>query len=381
MAATKQLSTYRDGGRKSPSRKFFPSLCIGKTVMKYILVLFPLIFLAEPALAGQGPAKVLVHRLTKQVSTELAPMQGVLYFDKVSNPSTEVDGLVSHVYFSNGDTVKSGDVLVRLNTDFIDQDIRLKQTEIQRLNIRIEHARKDLERYVKLFDQEAASETAFENLSYAHKELIKEREALIVNLDKIRLKRDKSTIRAPFDGIILEKNVDKGNWTHSGISLCRIGSTGDLFVNVPVNETLLKFARHGTPVRVILHAFDREVTGKMEGVLPLADEKTKNVSLKIRVPDQEVAVENMSATVYIPTSVEKELTQIPRDAILSRGGKLILYTVVGHKAKSLPLEVLFYKGAYAYSNSACLAAGMTVIVDGNQRLIENQPVHILGDRL
>ncbi|WP_173179935.1 efflux RND transporter periplasmic adaptor subunit [Desulfosarcina ovata] len=349
--------------------------------MKHILVLLSLIFLAEPALAGQGPVKVLVERLTKQVSTELAPMQGVLYFDKVGKPSTEVDGLVSHVYFSNGDTVKSGDVLVRLNTDFIDQDIRLKQTEIQRLNIRIEHARKDLERYVKLFDQEAASETAFENLSYAHKELIKEREALSVTLDKIRLKRDKSTIRAPFDGIILEKNVDKGNWINSGISLCKIGSTGDLFVNVPVNETLLKFARPGTPVRVILHAFDREVTGKMEGVLPLADEKTKNVSLKVRVPDQEMAVENMSATVYIPTSMKKKLTQIPRDAILSRGEKSILYTVVDHKAKSLALEVLFYKGAYAYSNSACLAAGMTVIVDGNQRLMENQPVHILGDRL
>ena len=354
--------------------------------MKQVITLLSLIFFTapfveQPALAGQAPARVLIQRLEEQDKAQYAPMQGILYFDTVCNASTEVGGLVNQVYFSNGATVKKADVLVRLNTDFIDQDIRLKQTQIQRLDLCIEHAKKDLERYVKLLDQEAASETDYEHLSYAHKELVKERDALKVNLGKIKLKKSKSVIRAPFDGIILEKNVDRGNWIQPGKSLCKIGSTHDLFVNVPVNESLLKFLGPGTPLRVVLHAFDREVTGHMEGILPLACKKTKNVSLKIRIPAQVSVVENMSATVYIPTSPRKKLRKIPRDAIISRKGKSFVYTVIDDKAKSLPLEVLFFKGAYAYSATAGLTPGMTVIVDGNQRLMENQPVNILGGHL
>ena len=354
--------------------------------MKHVTILWFLIFsiiqvLGQPVLAGQAPAKVLTEKLVEQDKTQFAPMQGILYFDTVCNASTEVGGLVSEVYFSNGATVKKGDILVRLNTDFIDQDIRLKQTQIQGLDLRIEHAKKDLERYIKLLDQEAVSETDFEHLSYAHKELVKERDALKVNLKKFRLKKNKSVIRAPFNGIILEKDVDRGNWIQPGKSLCKIGSTGDLFVNVPVNESLLKFLGRGTPIRVVLHAFDREVTGHMEGILPRACEKTKNVSLKIRIPAQTAVAENMSATAYIPTSPKKNLKKIPRDAIILRQGKSIVYTVVDDKAKSIPLNIIFFKGAYAYTDTACLAPGMAVIVDGNQRLMENQPVNNLGGHL
>lgn len=354
--------------------------------MKHVITLWSLIFLSvpvflHPAPAGPAPVKVLTEKLVEQDKTQFSPMQGILYFDTVCNASTEVGGLVSEVYFTNGATVKKGDILVRLNTDFIDQDIRLKQTQIQRLDIRTEHAKKDLERYVKLRDQEAASETDFEDLSYGHKELVKERDALKVNLEKIRLKKDKSVIRAPFDGIILEKDVDRGNWIQPGKSLCKIGATGNLFVNVPVNESLLKFLESGEPIRVVLHAFDREVTGHMEGILPRACEKTKNVSLKIRIPAQPAVAENMSATAYIPTSQRKKLKKIPRDAIVKRQGKSFVYTVVNDRAKSLPLEVLFFNGAYAYTDTAGLTAGMAVIIDGNQRLMEDQPVNDLGGHL
>lgn len=374
--------------RDAGSMLFVPVIFLskGETSMKHVTILLSLIFftvpvLGQPALAGPSPARVLTEKLMEQEKTQFTPMQGFLYFDTVCNASTEVCGLVNQVYFSNGATVKKGDILVRLNTDFTDQDIRLKQTQIQRLDLRIEHAKKDLERYIKLLDQEAASETDFEHLSYAHKELVKERDALKINLDKVRLKKNKSVIRAPFDGIILEKDVDRGNWIQPGKSLCKIGFTGDLFVNVPVNESLLKFFESGTSIRVVLNAFDREVTGHMEGILPQACEKTKNISLKIRIPAQTAVAENMSATAYIPTSHKKKLKKIPRDAIVRRQGKSFVYTVIDDKAKSLPLEVLFFKGAYAYTDTAGLISGMAVIVDGNQRLMENQSVNILGGHL
>lgn len=350
--------------------------------MKTIIqILFLLILTAETLWAGMPPARILVSTITVQQSAQRAAMQGVLYFDKESGVSTEVDGLVNRITFSKGDTVKAGDVLVQLNTDFIDKDIKLKNTEIQCLDIKIEHREKNLNRYEKLFRQDAASETEYEDLSYSYKALIKEREALMVNLAKLRLKKSKSVLHAPFDGIVLEKSVDLGAWISHGTIFCKIGSTRDLFVNVPINEKLLKFVKTGTPMEIIINAYDRKVTGSVEGILPLADEKTKSVSLKVRLPDQPMTVTNMSATAFVPTSMEKSVKRVPRDALVNMDGKNFVYTVIGNKARRLPLDVLFFKGDHAYSDSADLFSGMVVVVDGNQRLREDQPVTIVGDRL
>jgi len=350
--------------------------------MKIMRILLPLILMAETLMAGPPPVKVLVAEITEQNSAEQVAMQGVLYFDKVSGVSTEVDGLVRNINFSKGDTVKAGDVLVKLNTDFIEKDIEFKKTEIQCVDIRIEHTKKDLNRYEKLFSQDAASETEYENLFYSYRDLIKKRESLQVSLNKIKLKKIKSIIRAPFDGIILEKGVDLGAWISHGTVFCKIGSNRDLFVNVPINEKLLRFVEKGSPMDIIINAYDKKVQGRVEGILPMADEKTKSVSLKVRLPImQNTAVENMSATAYIPTSEKKKVKLVPRDALVKMDGKDFIYTIIDHKAKILPLDVLFFKKDYAYSDSSELFPGMVVIVHGNQRLMENQAVSILGDHL
>ena len=333
------------------------------------------------AFAEVPPARILVSTIIEQQSSQLADMQGILYFDKVSGLSTEVDGLVKTIYFSKGDTVKAGDILIRLNTDFIDKDIRLKKEEIHCIDIKIEHTEKNLKRYENLFNQDAASETDYENLSYSHRELIKKRDALNVSLEKIRLKKNKSILRAPFDGIILEKTVDLGAWVSHGMIFCKIGSTRDLFVNVPINENLLKFIKIGSPMEVTINAYDRKVTGRVEGILPLADKKTKSVSLKVRIPDQSMTVANMSATACVPTSVGKSMKLVPRDALVSIDGKNFIYTVIENRARRLPLDVLFYKGDHACSDTPDVLPGMVVVIDGNQRLKDNQQVTIVGDRL
>ena len=348
---------------------------------KIILVLFVLVWPVQSLWAQAPAAKVLVNTIIEQPSAEHTAMQGVLYFDKVSGLSTEVDGLVKRINFSKGDVVKAGDILVGLNTEFIDKDIHVKRTEIQGLDIRIEHCKKNLNRYEKLFDQDAASETDYEDLSYSHRQLVKERAALKVSLAKIMLKKEKSIIRAPFDGIILEKDVDLGAWISHGNAFCKIGSTHDLFVNVPVNEKLLKFIVPGNSMDIVINAYEKRILGRIQGILPQADKKTKSVSLKVRLPEQKMTVANMSATAYVPTSMERLLKRVPRDALVSMGQKNHIYTIMDNKAKRLPINILFFKGEYAYSDSPDLFPGMVVVVDGNQRLSNNQAVSITGEHL
>lgn len=345
-----------------------------------ISYLFPATFAAAQ---GPPPAKVRTVAVTETVRSENTGLIGVLYFDRVSRISTEVPGMVQEAFFSAGDRIKKGDVLIRINTDFLDKDLALEKARIAQTEVRIEKTLKNLERYEKLFKSEAVSEIDYDNLYFSHQELIKEKEVQGKALDKIQLQRAKCVIKAPFDGIILEKTVDAGDWVIPGGMLYRVGAADDLFVKVPVPETLLKFTNGNQRVETELTAYGRKIEGTIEGILPEADEKTKNVFVKVRpegIHDLGLAMaENMSATVYMPASESKTLKRIPRDALVSFQGKRFVYTVKDQHAKMLPVTIVAYMGDAVGVNDPHIAAGMPVVVDGNERLRPDQPVEVMGD--
>lgn len=351
-------------------------LCFSMTAFCCILCFSNL---SLSALAQQPPARVKITHVTEQNMQKKTELIGVLYFDKISGVSTEVDGLVKSIAFREGDKVKKGDVLVRLNTDFLKKDLALEKTNLQRLDIRIEQKNKNLKRFEKLFEKEAASEVDYEDLFFSYQELIKEKKGLQIKIDRINLEIAKSVIKAPFDGLIMKKYVDLGNWIQKGDPICQIGSTDDLFIQLPVAEKLLKFVQTGDSIDLVINASDKQMVGKIEGIRPIADEKTKNIFLKIRLPFIDPAVENMSATVFMPISEKQRLKMVPRDALVKFQGKNSVYTIQDNQAKIVPLNIVTMSGAYIGVDNSQIQPGMPVVVDGNERLRPDQPVVVVGE--
>lgn len=350
--------------------------------MKYVLWLVSLLMIVGTAMAadapaGQPPAPVAVATVQEQMVAENTPIVGTLYFDTVSNVSTEVSGLVQSIPFKAGDRVKKGDILVRLNTDFLDKNIDLAVSRVEQVDVAIEKVGKNLQRYEALFRKEAASQKTYDDLRYSRDELCKQRDALAKELEIARLKKAKSTVRAPFDGIVLEKCAEVGNWVSPGLMVCRLGALNELCVKVPIAEELMTYSHENAAIQVTLTALQKTVEGTVAGFLPVADLKTKNVMVKIRLPRMPRVVENMSATVLIPTTPPKKLTLVPRDAIVNLQGRDFVYTVKEGKAVPIPVKVVAFIGEYAGVDSPLVADGMRVIVDGGERLRPDQPVQII----
>ncbi|MDD2389697.1 MAG: hypothetical protein PHP23_08200 [Desulfobacterales bacterium] len=129
---------------------------------------------------------------------------------------------------------------------------------------------------------------------------------------------------------------------------------------------------------VTLHALNKTVSGIVVGIVPIADPKTKNIMLKIQLPQLDIAVENMSATVQVPVSAEKQLKMIPRDALVKFQGKDFVYTVKDGKAVIVPVHIVSFVGQFVGVDSPDVADGMSVVVDGNQRLRPDQPVEAVS---
>jgi len=341
------------------------------------LILLPSAIIAEERKPGLPPAKVVVAQIQEKMVVENTPIVGVLYFDRVSSLSTEVAGLVRSVHFREGDRVKRGGVLLTLNTDFIDKDIELVETKIEQVGVQIEKTDKDLTRFKRLYRQQAIPEREYDDVGFKRRDLVKQSDALKKQLEIARLKKAKGVIRAPFNGVILVKNAEVGNWIAPGHELCRIGSSEDVFVKVPVAEELLVYSNKGNVVDVTVNAFDKKLKGTIAGIMPVADPRTKNVMLKIRLPRMEMAVENLSATVFVPVSGRKRLKLIPRDALVILQGKDIVFTVNDNKAVPVPIHIVSFLGEFAGIKASEIPDGAMVVVDGNERLRPEQPVEII----
>lgn len=349
-----------------------------KWIAVFALLAFPVLAYAEgPA---QPPARVVISQIEQQTIAKTMDVVGTLQFDRLSALSPEVSGLVEDVLVSEGDHVEQGAPLFRLNLDFLENEIRTVGKRISQVGIRLAQAKKDLTRYETLFNQQAASEQEYDKMRLSMEDLAIQKATLEENLKLALLKKEKSVIRAPFAGVVLEKNANEGNWVGPGSRLCLLGSMEDLYVKVPMPETLLVFAKRGDDVDIRINALGVTTRGRITGYIPVADPTTKNVFVKVKLPTMGTAVLNMSATASMPAAKKQAMTLVPRDALVTFQGQTMVYTIKDGAATPLPVTVLAYvKGAAGIADGPAVP-GMDVVIDGNDRLRPGQPVTVIKAR-
>ena len=77
---------------------------------------------------GPPPATVVVGEVAFEEVASTTAVTGVIYYERVSALSSEVNGLVEEVKVRQGDQVEQGTPLVRLNTEILEQEIALTRT-------------------------------------------------------------------------------------------------------------------------------------------------------------------------------------------------------------------------------------------------------------
>lgn len=348
-------------------------------VLSFIIVLLFFINPAAPA-RENPPAKVVVSKITLEMVTQTQSFIGTLYYERISHVSSEVSGLVSRIGVAAGDRVKESEQIVTLDTQMLEKEILIQKNIIDRAQLNIAYAKRNFDRMDMLFKKDSVSEKIHDDAEFDYEKALLEKVSAQTTLEKLMLRKQKSTILAPFDGVILEKYVDQGDWVQQGKSLVAIGASSELFVRVPVAETLLSSVTTGQRVQVLLNAYNREVEGTIESLAPEADKKTKNVFLKIRVPSMTDVVENMSATVSIPTGKETLLFMLPRDAVVKIGGNDSVFTIQDQKAVPLPVNIIRFAQDRIGADNKHFEDGMSVVIEGNERLRPGQPVTVIREQ-
>jgi len=186
---------------------------------------------------------------------------------------TRIPGIVDSIQAERGQVVKKGQALATLDQREFELDRRSAEAEFGA-------AEADFERYKELFAQKLASKAELEQRR-AHYEQAK------VELEKARLTIDRSVIRAPFDGIIVDRTVRVGQKVQISDTtpLFHISALEPLIARIYLGEHWLDRLHVGDRVPVASTEFpDARSSGKVEFLSPVLDPGSGTFQVIVSVP-------------------------------------------------------------------------------------------------
>ena len=339
----------------------------------FILLFCPLAQAQQPP-----PARVVTATVKAEKLSPTSRMVGVLRFTQVSQVAADIEGIITTHNFDTGWVLKKGTVMAQLNTDFILKDMEIIRSQILEADAEIEKLAREVKRLASLKQGQLTSRSTYDDAFFDHKILQERKKTLRQRLERLQLSLEKSKVRAPFNGIVLEKLADQGDWLGKGDALARLGSTNDVQAVIPISEMLLPYQQSGSKFEILIPALNRTIVGSLTGVVPFAELRSKSVYLKIALPYEEGMIEHLSAETQVPTATPRLLQMIPRAALLQNQGTDMIYTITDGKAAPVLVNIVTRSGDFIAVDNAGIKPGMTVIVDGNDRLQPGQPVQAIA---
>ncbi len=149
------------------------------------------------------------------------------------------------------------------------------------------------------------------------------------------------TLRAPFDGVVLEKMVVKGQAVIPGMKLYRLADLATVWIAGEVFEQDLGLMHVGAPVRVEVTAYpERSFAGRVSFVYPTVDEQSRAGRVRITLPNPGGLLKpGMYATMFFYVSLGRDLLSLPAEAVVMTGERNLVFVVAKDGALE-PREVV-----------------------------------------
>lgn len=233
----------------------------------------------------------------------------------------KVGGEVRQILVEEGDEVKSGDVLARLDGD------RLR-LEMEQAGANLRKLQRDYQRNVDLKDRGLISAGDFEKIQY-------EMEALQATFDLAALELDYTRIRAPIDGVISERFIKVGNTIAINAPTFHVTSFEPLISYLHVPEREYRRIDPGRKASIFVDALaGEEFTATVSRVSPVVDPATGTFKISIEITDPTRRLKpGMFGRINIVYDMHEDAMRIPRSAIVEEAGQSAVYVVADNVAE------------------------------------------------
>lgn len=328
----------------------------------------------QPGGAGAGGG---MRRLARVPVVEVAPVEvgtiarrvtvsGVVEPIRTVGINTQISGAILSVDALEGDYVRAGTVLARLD----DREIR---AQLASAEASYELARANFERSSRLWERQVITAAEYD----------RDRTALAAaeaQLEQLRTRLDYTTIRAPINGVVTEKRAEAGDIVGVQSRLFTLADVDTMVVRVQVSELDVVQLDPGDAVAVMLDAYpDRPFTGRIRRIFPAADPSTRLVPVEValRQDGEQLARAGFLARVELALNARTGALLVPASAVVGDASSSSVFVVQDGTALRRAVRTgLNSEGRVEILSG--LNEGDPVVVAGNNGLRDGAEVRVVG---
>lgn len=323
---------------------------------------------------GPPPPTVRVEKAKRQSMASVIQAPGTVVSRNDARIAAEISGRLNWVA-EPGDVVEQGAVIARIDDRALRLQLQEDDATTKRLEANLVYLSQQLDRLQKLAQQNNAARNQLDESTaqraMAEQDLVQAR----VSREQTLYRLQRTEVRAPFSGQIVERVAQAGEFIAVGGTIARLVDTTNIEVRAraPMSVAPYLFADMGVTVRDQRHFTENTI----RSVIPVGDERSRMIEVRVTLaPDSWVI--GSAVRVELPRSEAAEVVAVPRDALILRQDNIYLFKLVeDNKVEQVPVQTGVGNGSMIEVRGN-INHGDQVVIRGGERLRPGQTVQIAG---
>jgi len=310
---------------------------------------FVLLLIILAVIVSGGKEKVIIVQTEiaqRRNITQVVSGTGVIQPEKKVEISAEVSGEIVALPVKEGDTVKAGQLIVRIKADQygsrLEQQrasVNYSQTQVEVAENNLRKAEIEYQRIQQLHNSGLVSQSDLDNARIAYEVAQSQLKSAQANvrqnyaiMKQSSQELSKTTIRAPMNGVVTKLNSELGEKVvgtqmMAGTSIMTISDLSSMEADIEISENDISLVKIGDTATIDIDAYpDRPVKGIVFEISNTAkskglgtQEEIINFVVKIRILDKDIALKpGMSCNADIKVNSKFDVISIPIQSITAR---------------------------------------------------------------
>nr|WP_314858616.1 efflux RND transporter periplasmic adaptor subunit [uncultured Undibacterium sp.] len=295
--------------------------------------------------ANAGPEKLIIANedILNLQSNALASgpvVIGSIQPERKADLRAEVSTVVLQVLKENGEAVKRGDVIVRLDETSIRDNLNSANDSARNAALALDQADRNLQRLKTLRASGMTSMQALDDAEVRRNTAQSEVSAAKARAASAQQQLQRTVVRAPFDGIISERKVSPGDTALAGKELVKVIDPNSMRFAGRVSADKIGMVRPGQNVSFRINGYaGQEFRGKVTRVDPAANDVTRQVEVLVAFADSK---QPRVSGLYAEGNIEAETVSalmLPEGALVKSGDKTYAWRVKGKSLNKVELAL------------------------------------------
>ena len=288
--------------------------------------------------------------------------------------TSEVNGIVTEIKFTEGQAIKKGNILFLLDASIEKAEISIQKADVNRWTALLERRQRLARSAEKLSETKNIARTRLDQLLTDETEALAQLQIAKATLQIAERRFYKKIVRAPFDGIVGLKLKSIGEYLEPGEVITSLDSIDPIELDFEVPESAISALEIGVEINAFTRAWGNEVfSGIVKSINTRVNLESRSITVRAKINNTNLKLKpGMFMIVKLPVVTHKNAIIIPEEAVLTDGTLRTVYVIkdgiTNSKAvklgQRLPGEVEVLEGIS--SDAIVITGGIQKVRDGSK---------------